>query len=39
MVVFALAYLFGIKLMPRIRNWKDLTFLGPNKKCKIQTYR
>ncbi len=23
-VVFALAYLLGFKLMPRIRNWKDL---------------
>lgn len=23
--VFALTYLLGIKLMPRIRNWKDLT--------------
>lgn len=23
--VFALAYLLGIKLMPRIRNWKDLS--------------
>jgi len=25
--VFGLSYLLGIKLMPRIRNWKDLTFL------------
>lgn len=24
--VFALTYLLGIKLMPRIRNWKDLKF-------------
>ncbi|MBF0360979.1 MAG: Tn3 family transposase [Oligoflexia bacterium] len=24
--VFAFAYLLGIKLMPRIRNWKDLKF-------------
>ncbi len=24
--VFALAHLLGIKLMPRIRNWKDLVF-------------
>jgi TnpA family transposase len=30
-VVFALAYLFGIKLMPRIRNWKDLKFFRPTK--------
>lgn len=35
-VVFALAYLFGIKLMPRIRNWKDLTFFRPNKNAKYK---
>lgn len=28
--VFAISYLLGIKLMPRIRNWKDLTFLRPS---------
>jgi TnpA family transposase len=28
--VFGLSYLLGIKLMPRIRNWKDLTFLKPS---------
>lgn len=28
---FALAYLLGIKLMPRIRNWKDLNFYRPSK--------
>ncbi len=27
--VFALSYLLGIQLMPRIRNWKDLTFYRP----------
>jgi len=27
--VFALAYLLGIKLMPRIRNWKDLKCYKP----------
>jgi TnpA family transposase len=27
--VFGLAHLLGIKLMPRIRNWKDLTFFRP----------
>ncbi|NJP12656.1 MAG: Tn3 family transposase [Cyanobacteria bacterium CRU_2_1] len=27
--VFGLSYLLGIKLMPRIRNWQDLTFLKP----------
>jgi TnpA family transposase len=29
--VFGLAHLLGIKLMPRIRNWKDLTFFRPSK--------
>ena len=33
-VVFALAYLLGIKLMPRIRNWKDLKFFRPDKNVK-----
>ena len=28
--VFGLAYLLGIKLMPRIRNWKDYTFFRPS---------
>ena len=27
---FALSYLLGIELMPRIRNWKDLDFLRPH---------
>jgi len=27
--VFAISYLLGIKLMPRIRNWKDLTLFAP----------
>ena len=27
--VFALSYLLGIKLMPRIRNWQDLKFFRP----------
>ena len=35
-VVFALAYLFGIKLMPRIRNWKDLKFFRPSKNTKYK---
>ena len=34
--VFALAYLLGIRLMPRIRNWKDLTLYRPDKKAKYQ---
>lgn len=29
--VFALSHLLGINLMPRIRNWKDLTFFRPDK--------
>lgn len=29
LTVFGLAYLLGIKLMPRIRNWKDLKFYRP----------
>lgn len=29
--LFALAYMLGIKLMPRIRNWKDLKFFRPSK--------
>jgi hypothetical protein len=29
--VFALSYLLGIKLMPRIRNWKDVRFYRPEK--------
>ncbi|ETT84591.1 MULTISPECIES: Tn3 family transposase [Bacillus] len=29
--VFALSYLLGINLMPRIRNWKDLTFFRPDR--------
>jgi TnpA family transposase len=35
-VVFALAYLFGIKLMPRIRNWKELKFFTPAKNVKYK---
>jgi hypothetical protein len=27
--VFGLASLLGVELMPRIRNWKDLTFYRP----------
>jgi hypothetical protein len=30
-VVFGLSHLLGIKLMPRIRNWKDLIFFRPDK--------
>jgi TnpA family transposase len=34
--VFGLAFFLGIKLMPRIRNWKDLTFYRPSKNSKTQ---
>lgn len=34
--VFAFTYLQGIRLMPRIRNWKDLTFHRPGKKVRYQ---
>jgi len=29
--VFALSYLMGIELMPRMRNWNDVYFYRPNK--------
>ena len=35
-IVFAVAYLLGFKLMPRIRNWKDLKFFRPDKKVKYK---
>lgn len=34
--VFGLAYLLGIKLMPRIRNWRSLTFYRPDKDTPYQ---
>jgi TnpA family transposase len=34
--VFGLAYLLGIKLMPRIKNWKHLTFYRPDKKTQYE---
>src|SRR6266852_2110681 len=34
--VHALLFLLGIKLMPRIRNWKDLTFFRPSKDAKYR---
>jgi TnpA family transposase len=34
--VFALAYLLGINLMPRIRNWKDLKFFRPHKDTRYE---
>jgi len=29
--IFGLSFLLGIELMPRIRNWKHLTFYKPDK--------
>src|SRR5712691_4125036 len=34
--VFGLAHLLGIKLMPRIRNWKDLRFFRPIKEARYK---
>ena len=34
--VFALAHLLGIKLMPRIRNWRDLKFFRPEKGARYE---
>tara|TARA_R110001599_G_scaffold157047_1_gene343062 strand:- start:424 stop:3411 length:2988 start_codon:yes stop_codon:yes gene_type:complete len=34
--VFGLAYLLGIKLMPRIRNIKDLSFYKPNRNMVLK---
>lgn len=35
-IVFALAYLLGFQLMPRIRHWKDLTLFRPDKASTYQ---
>ena len=34
--VFGLAHLLGIKLMPRIRNWKDLKLFRPSKETRYE---
>jgi TnpA family transposase len=34
--VFGMAHLLGIKLMPRIRNWKDLKFFRPSKDARYR---
>ena len=34
--VFGLAHLLGIQLMPRIRNWKDLTFYAPTDQFAVE---
>jgi TnpA family transposase len=35
-VVFALSYLLGFKLMPRIRNWQDLKLFRPTKSSRYK---
>jgi TnpA family transposase len=35
-VVFGLAYLLGIKLMPRMRNWNKVTMYRPDKELAYQ---
>ena len=37
--VFALAHLLGFDLMPRIRNWKELTFYRPSKTDGVRAHR
>jgi TnpA family transposase len=34
--VFGLAHLLGIQLMPRIRNWKELTLYRPNRDSRFE---
>jgi len=34
--VFGMAYLFGIELMPRIRNWRDYRFFRPDAKARYR---
>lgn len=34
--VFGLAHLLGIELMPRIRHWKGLMFVRPDKGCRYE---
>ena len=35
-LVFAISYLLGINLMPRIRNWKKITLYKPSSKIKYE---
>ncbi len=35
-VVFGLSHLLGIRLMPRIRNWKDLTLYRPTPQSRYE---
>jgi len=34
--IFGLSYLLGIQLMPRIRNWKDLTWCRPGPESRYE---
>ncbi len=34
--VFSISYLFGVQLMPRIRNWKDLILYKADKRMKFK---
>jgi TnpA family transposase len=34
--IFGLAYLLGIQLMPRIRNWQDLHFYRPSRESRYE---
>lgn len=34
--IFGLAYLLGIQLMPRIRNWKEKTFYRPSPETRFK---
>ncbi len=35
-VIFGLAYLLGIQLMPRIRNWQGLIFFRPEREARYE---
>ena len=37
--VYGLAFLLGIKLMPRIRNWKDLKWFRPTTSGGVPEHR
>ena len=36
LTVFGLSHLLGIELMPRIRNWKDMTMFRPDKNTQYE---
>jgi TnpA family transposase len=37
--VFGLAHLLGIQLMPRMRNWNEVTFYRPTSRLTVMTSR